>query len=62
MIKLRYKKLTGMHAGHTYVVVEPSSEIDSPMRWVLHGETLSDEKLIVSEDELGNSKKWQPMV
>jgi len=61
MISSRYKKLTGMHAGHVYVVTEPSSEIDSPMRWVLHGELNQDEKLMVSEDELADAKRWQPL-
>ena len=33
MINARYKKLTGMHAGHTYVVTGPANEIDNPMTW-----------------------------
>jgi len=61
MINMRYKKLTGMHTGHSYVVVEPASEIESPMRWVLHCETVADEKLIVSEDVLSDPKSWQPL-
>ncbi|MDP1701898.1 MAG: hypothetical protein Q8L53_13180 [Aestuariivirga sp.] len=61
MINMRYKKLTGMHTGHSYVVVEPASEIDSPMRWMLHCESVADEKLIVSEDELSDPKSWQPL-
>ena len=61
MINMRYKKLTGMHTGHTYVVMEPSSEIDSPMCWMLHCETVADEKLIVGEDELADAKRWQPL-
>ena len=61
MINTRYKKLTGMHAGHTYFVMAPSSEIDSPMRWMLHCETVADEKLIVAEDELSDPKRWQPL-
>ena len=45
MINTRYKKLKGMHAGHAYVVMAPASEIDNPVRWMLHSETAADEKL-----------------
>ena len=38
MIDARYKKLTGMHAGHIYKVKAPASEMDSPMRWSLQNE------------------------
>ena len=61
MINTRYKKLTGMHAGHTYVVTAPYSEIETPMRWMLHCETIADEKLIVGVDELADTKRWQPL-
>ncbi len=61
MLSMRYKKLTGMHMGHSYVVVEPASEIDSPMRWMLHCESVADEKLIVSEDELADTERWQSL-
>ena len=61
MINTRYKKLTGMHAGHTYVVAAPASEMESPMRWMLHWETVADEKLVVAEDELTDVKRWQPL-
>jgi hypothetical protein len=61
MINTRYKKLKGMHTGHTYVVMAPASEIDNPMRWMLHCETVADEKLIVGEDELSDAKGWQPL-
>ena len=61
MINMRYKKLTGLHAGHSYVVTSPYSEIESPLRWMLHCETDADEKLIVAEDELGDPKRWQPL-
>lgn len=61
MISMRYKKLTGMHAGHVYVVTAPYNEIESPRRWMLHCETVEDEKLVVSVDELGDSKLWQPL-
>ncbi len=61
MISARYRKLTGMHAGHSYVVMAPASEIDSPMRWTVQCETVADEKLIVGEDELSDPKRWQPL-
>jgi hypothetical protein len=61
MINRRYKKLTGIHAGHSYVVTSPYSEIDSPLRWMLHCETVADEKLIVGEEELQDPKRWQPL-
>ena len=61
MIKSRYKKLTGMHAGHTYIVTAPYDEVKSPLRWMLHGEANQDEKQIVGEDELDNPKLWQPL-
>lgn len=61
MINMRYRKLTGMHAGHDYVVMAPASEIESPLRWSLKCETVADEKLIVSEDELSDPKRWQPL-
>ena len=61
MINTRYKKLTGMHIGHTYVVAAPASEMESPMRWMLHGETVAAEKLVVAEDELTDVKRWQPL-
>lgn len=55
MISARYRKLTGMHAGHSYVVMVPASEIDSPMRWTIQCETVAD------EDELSDPKRWQPL-
>ena len=61
MINIRYRKLTGMHATHVYKVMEPASEIESPLRWVLHCETVKDETLIVGEDELTDVKRWQPL-
>jgi len=61
MVRTRYKKLTGMHAGHVYVVTAPASEIDTPMRWSLQSETKSDETLIVGEDDLADRSKWQPL-
>jgi len=61
MINTRYRKLTGMHANHVYKVVEPATEADSPLCWVLHCETVKDETLIASEDELSDPKRWQPL-
>jgi hypothetical protein len=61
MISARYRKLTGMHAGHAYVVTAPASEIETPMRWTLQCETVADEKLTVAEDELADSTRWQPL-
>ena len=45
MIDGRYKKLTGMHAGHIYKVKAPASEMDSPMRWSLQNEAKADDRL-----------------
>ena len=61
MINSRYKKLTGMHAGHTYVVKAPASEIDQPMNWSLQSESNADERLQVKETDLADPKLWQPL-
>jgi len=61
MVKTRYRKLTGMHAGHVYAVTAPASEIDTPMRWSLQCETIGEETLIVGEDDLADRSKWQPL-
>jgi hypothetical protein len=61
MIDARYKKLTGMHAGHIYKVKAPASEMESPMRWSMQNEAKADDRLIVSEDDLKNSGLWQPL-
>jgi hypothetical protein len=61
MLNTRYKKLTGMHAGHSYTVVAPYSEIENPMQWMLHCEADADEKQIVAENELNDRKLWQPL-
>ena len=61
MISARYKKLTGMHAGHSYSVVAPFSEVEIPLRWMLHGDANASDKQVVSEDELSNPKLWQPL-
>jgi len=61
MIDTRYKKLSGMHAGHTYVVTGPANEIDNPMTWSLRAESNPDERLQVKETELTDAKLWQPL-
>lgn len=66
MIDARYKRLTGPHAGQTYVVLGPYSEIEHPMRWVLHNaahakDKGTDDQAIVPEDELSDPNRWQPL-
>lgn len=61
MLKNRYKKMFGMHSGHTYVVSAPYGEIETPLRWMLHCETVSDELLVVDEEELSDKNRWQPL-
>jgi hypothetical protein len=61
MISTRYKKLSGVHAGQSYVVAAPYGEIETPMRWVLHMEGSAAETLVVAEDELANTKLWQSL-
>lgn len=61
MINSRYKKLSGMHSGHTYIVIAPYGEIETPMRWMLHMDGNEMEKLIVGEDELADTTIWQPL-
>ena len=61
MLNMRFKKLGGLHAGHVYEVKEPASEMDTPMRWFLQCGTMNDQKLIVAEDELTDSSRWQPL-
>lgn len=61
MRNMRYKKLSGLHAGHVYQVMGPVNELDSPMRWSLQSEDSKDQKLIVAEDELMDKARWQPM-
>lgn len=61
MLRTRYKKLTGLHAGHVYEVIAPANEIDSPMRWSLQCETMTDQRLIVAEDELTDMTRWEPV-
>jgi hypothetical protein len=61
MINMKYRKLTGMHAGHDYVVTAPASEMDSPMRWTLQCEAVRDERLVVSEAELGDKTLWKAL-
>ena len=61
MLNTRFKKLSGLHAGHVYEVKGPANEMDTPMRWALQCETIADQKLIVSEAELADRARWQPM-
>jgi hypothetical protein len=61
MMNSRYKKLSGNHAGQSYVVISPHSEIETPLRWILHNESNKADKLIVSEDELSDTKQWLPL-
>ncbi|WP_119269500.1 hypothetical protein [Taklimakanibacter deserti] len=61
VINTRYKKLSGMHAGHSFVVVAPYGEIETPMRWMLHMEGAEEEKFVVAENELADRKIWQPL-
>jgi hypothetical protein len=61
MIDTRYKKLTGSHAGHTFIVMGPASEIDTPMLWSLHDEGNASNRLSVKETELADAKLWQPL-
>jgi hypothetical protein len=61
VINSRYRKLSGMHAGHSYVVVAPYGEIETPMRWMLHMEGNDEEKLVVAQDELADAKLWQSL-
>jgi hypothetical protein len=61
VIDTRYKKLSGVHAGHSFVVVAPYEEIETPMRWMLHMEGPGADKLVVAENELADPKLWQPL-
>ncbi len=61
MMNTRFKKLSGLHAGHVYEVKAPVNEMDSPMRWSLQCEAIADQKLIVGEDELADKARWQPV-
>lgn len=61
MINTHYRKLSGIHAGHSYVVAAPYGEIETPMRWMLHMDGNDEEKLVVAEDELADRKLWQPL-
>ena len=61
VINTRYRKLSGVHAGRSYVVVAPYGEIDSPMRWMLHMEGNDEERLVVAQDELADAKLWQSL-
>jgi len=61
VINTRYKKLSGMHAGHSFLVIAPYGEIEIPLRWMLQMEGPVAEKLVVAEDELADRKLWQSL-
>ena len=61
MINTQYRKLSGLHAGASYVVIARYSEIERPIRWMLHMEGNDDEKCIVADDDLTNPKLWEPL-
>lgn len=61
MLNTRFKKLSGLHAGHVYAVKAPANEMDAPMRWSLQCETIEEQTLIVGEDELADRSRWQPV-
>jgi hypothetical protein len=61
MLKTRYRKLAGLHAGHVYEVTAPANEMQSPMHWTLQCETVKDQKLVVGEDELTDRSRWEPV-
>ncbi len=61
MIDTRYKKLTGMHAGHVYTVTGPANETDNPMTWALRSDADTSERLQVKETELADPKLWQSL-
>jgi hypothetical protein len=57
----RYKKLTGLHTGHTYVVTAPANEMQSPMQWTLQCEQEKAQVLVVGENELADKGRWQSL-
>jgi len=61
VIDTRYKKLSGAHAGHSFVVVAPYEEIETPMRWMLHMEGPTAESLVAAEHELTDTRLWQSL-
>ena len=61
MLNTRFRKVSGLHAGHVYEVKAPANEMDTPMRWSLQCETLADQKLVVGENELADRSLWQPV-
>jgi hypothetical protein len=61
MINSRYKKLIGDHAGQSYRIVGPNSEVETPLRWILHNESNKADKVIVADDELRDAKQWLPL-
>jgi hypothetical protein len=62
MVNARYKRVSGTHAGQVYIVIGPFSEIETPLRWVLHNEADASDKPIVAEDALSDAKQWVALV
>ena len=60
MINMCYKKLTGLHARHNYAVTAPAKENESPLYWTLQCETIEDQKLNISDNDLLDKTLWQP--
>ena len=61
MINTRYRKIAGVHAGATYVVIAPYNEVERPLQWMLHMEGNDDVKCIVSEEDLADPERWEPV-
>lgn len=61
MKNTRFRKLNGLHAGHSYVVTAPTSEIGGQMQWSLESESDKTQKLVVAENELTDKALWQPL-
>jgi hypothetical protein len=59
MINSKYRKVSGLHKGHAYVVLGPYSEIETPMRWELQAEANEEDRQVVSESDLNNPALWQ---
>jgi hypothetical protein len=61
MIDTRYRRLSGKHAGGSYVVIGLYNEIEIPRRWILHNEADEADRPIVAEDELNDPARWLPL-
>jgi hypothetical protein len=59
MLNTRYKKLTGLHADHVYVVTAPANEFETPLHWCLQCDEAKEQKLVVGENELADKALWQ---